>query len=131
MKGYMAGTESCLERHEWVKHGTCSPMDAPAYFRWSLEATKHIAERLNLPGDRPISRSNFNERARTNLPELDGALRLTCKEGALSSLYVLYEWGEAPAKPIPTRDGTNHFGNCPASFTIPSTPDRRAGQPAP
>lgn len=32
----MPGTQSRLERHEWIKHGTCSGGDAQAYFRASL-----------------------------------------------------------------------------------------------
>jgi ribonuclease I len=29
---YMPGIESCLERHEWFKHGTCSKLSANDYF---------------------------------------------------------------------------------------------------
>jgi ribonuclease T2 len=29
---FMPGTASCLDRHEWTKHGTCAGMDADAYF---------------------------------------------------------------------------------------------------
>ena len=28
----MPGTQSALERHEWIKHGTCTGMSADAYF---------------------------------------------------------------------------------------------------
>lgn len=122
LKGFMTGTENCLERHEWVKHGTCSPMDAPTYFQWSLETTKRIATALDLPSDRPVSRKKFNQRVARNLKDLDGSVRLSCKNGALSSLYVLYEWDPVPARPIPTRNNTNHFGNCPNSFLIPAVP---------
>lgn len=31
----MPGSESCLHRHEWIKHGSCSGMDSEAYFRKS------------------------------------------------------------------------------------------------
>lgn len=32
----MPGTQSQLERHEWIKHGTCFPADAEAYFTAAL-----------------------------------------------------------------------------------------------
>lgn len=32
----MPGTASCLDRHEWIKHGTCSGLEADAYFAQSL-----------------------------------------------------------------------------------------------
>ncbi len=122
LQGYMAGTENCLERHEWVKHGTCSPMDAPTYFGWSLETTRRIATALRLPNNGWISREAFDRRVKSELPELHGAIRLTCRNGELSSLYVLYQWGNVPDRPIPTREWTNHFGNCPTAFRIPARP---------
>nr|WP_295891924.1 ribonuclease [uncultured Devosia sp.] len=33
----MPGTQSALERHEWIKHGTCYEGDAEAYFADSLD----------------------------------------------------------------------------------------------
>jgi ribonuclease T2 len=32
----MPGTQSFLERHEWIKHGTCFPGDAESYFKSSV-----------------------------------------------------------------------------------------------
>lgn len=125
--GYMAGTEKCLERHEWVKHGTCSGMSAVAYFDWALTTTASIAERLALPADTDISREQFNQLVREKTPELDGAIRLTCRGEALSGLYVLLEWGDSPGKPpgkpIPTGQGGNHFGNCKQTFYVPTRPN--------
>jgi ribonuclease T2 len=38
----MPGTKSKLERHEWIKHGTCFPGGAEAYFRESVRLTEEI-----------------------------------------------------------------------------------------
>lgn len=35
LKIYMPGAESCLDHHEWYKHGTCAGMSADAYFALS------------------------------------------------------------------------------------------------
>ncbi|MFO1417739.1 MAG: hypothetical protein U1E83_03640 [Methylotetracoccus sp.] len=122
LKPYMAGAESCLERHEWVKHGTCSGMKAANYFAWSLESTRRIAEALAEASDRMLTRDAFDRLVRDRLPDLDGAIRLNCRRNTVSSLYVLYEWGDPPGQPMRTRDSANHFGNCPKSFVIPSRP---------
>jgi len=122
LKEYMAGTAKCLERHEWVKHGTCSPMDPERYFHWSLATTRRIADALAPLADQPLTRRQFNDVIRTRLPELADSLRLSCKGGALSSVYVLYEWGPQPTQPIPTRESGSHFGNCRDPFVIPSRP---------
>ena len=119
---YMAGTGKCLERHEWVKHGTCSSMDPARYFRWSLETTKRIATALAPLADQPLTRAHFDEAVHRRLPEFAGTLRLNCKGRAVSSLYVLYEWDDPPKHPIPTREPGNHFGNCRDRFVIPSRP---------
>lgn len=122
LKTYMAGTDKCLERHEWVKHGTCSPMDSAAYFHWSLETTQRIATALAPLADQPLTRARFNDFVRARLPEFAGTLRLGCKGRAVSSVYVLYEWGNRPQQPIRTQDPGNHFGNCREPFVLPSRP---------
>ncbi|HEV7345990.1 MAG TPA: ribonuclease [Devosia sp.] len=38
----MPGTQSGLERHEWIKHGTCYDGDAEAYFKDSLDMLEAI-----------------------------------------------------------------------------------------
>jgi ribonuclease T2 len=38
----MPGTASCLERHEWIKHGTCSGFDADEYFARTLRLAAAI-----------------------------------------------------------------------------------------
>ncbi|HNB26966.1 MAG TPA: ribonuclease [Alphaproteobacteria bacterium] len=36
----MPGAESCLDRHEWLKHGTCSGLDGDAYFDAAARLTE-------------------------------------------------------------------------------------------
>jgi ribonuclease T2 len=38
----MPGTASCLDRHEWIKHGSCSGIDAESYFRDTLRLAKAV-----------------------------------------------------------------------------------------
>nr|WP_183485068.1 ribonuclease [Martelella radicis] len=42
----MPGTQSGLQRHEWIKHGTCSGMDAERYYARSIA----LMEDLNISG---------------------------------------------------------------------------------
>jgi ribonuclease T2 len=44
----MPGTRSLLDRHEWVKHGTCSGVDQETYFAVSLALTDAV-NRSSLP----------------------------------------------------------------------------------
>jgi ribonuclease I len=119
-EGYMAGKEKCLERHEWVKHGTCTEMTPPEYFAWALKKTKEISEKLALEPDKEISKDAFNKLVKDKLPELDGAIHLSCKKKLVSSLYVIYEWGKEPGAPMKTSGGQNAMGNCKNTFIFPS-----------
>lgn len=39
----MPGSRSCLDRHEWIKHGTCSGLDGDAYFDLSARLVRDVA----------------------------------------------------------------------------------------
>lgn len=120
---YMAGREKCLERHEWVKHGVCSPMEASTYFKWALEKTKKISLAFEPLVDKSIGKAEVNAIVKKNLPDLDGVIRLSCKGKFVSGVFVLYEWGDIPGNPIQTRGAENGFGNCPKKFIFPSNPN--------
>jgi ribonuclease T2 len=118
MQGYMAGLEKCLERHEWVKHGICSPMKASSYFEWSLAKAKQVSEAVAPYVDKTIDRQKFNQIVANKLPELNGAVRLKCSGSNLYSLSVFYQWGDTPQEVIRTTSGQNSFGNCKQTFKI-------------
>lgn len=120
LKGYMAGLEKCLERHEWVKHGICSPMKAPAYFEWSLAKAKEISAAIAPYADKTITRKQFNMLIAYALPDIDGAVRLSCSGSNVLSMSIFYKWGDAPQEVIPTTSGQNSFGNCKQTFRIPA-----------
>lgn len=122
LKGYMAGTEKCLERHEWVKHGVCAPMAAPQYFEWSLSKAKEISDALDSLVGKNVTREDFNNVIDKKLHEVNGAVRLKCNGQNLYSMSIFYQWGETPQAVIPTTSGENAFGNCSNSFVIPTKP---------
>lgn len=40
----MPGTKSCLERHEWLMHGTCARIDADSYFRIAALLARDVGQ---------------------------------------------------------------------------------------
>ncbi|MDP3315894.1 MAG: ribonuclease T2 [Devosia sp.] len=54
----MPGTLSQLDRHEWIKHGTCFPGDAEAYFAASLA----LLDQLNASPVRELFAANIGKR---------------------------------------------------------------------
>jgi ribonuclease T2 len=64
----MPGSASYLERHEWIKHGTCYGTDADTYFRQSLA----LLEQLNRSQVRQLFESSTGKRLRAD--EVQAAL---------------------------------------------------------
>ena len=56
----MPGTLSALERHEWLKHGTCYGADADTYFRHSLA----LLDQLNASDVRTLFEASIGRRLR-------------------------------------------------------------------
>jgi ribonuclease T2 len=121
-QSYMAGVASCLERHEWVKHGTCTPMssDPVAYFGWALGETKRIVQALNPPANTPIAQSALNATIKAKLADLDGALTFQCEGSNVSQIVIKYQWGNKPGAVMPNPGGGNGFGNCPDMVVFPT-----------
>ncbi len=54
----MPGTQSGLQRHEWIKHGTCSGMDAERYYARSVA----LIEDLNMSAVADLFAENIGRR---------------------------------------------------------------------
>ncbi len=53
----MPGTQSALERHEWIKHGTCTKMSADDYFATAI----HLMGDLNASAVRDLFAANVGK----------------------------------------------------------------------
>ncbi len=127
----MPGSASCLDRHEWIKHGTCSGLGGDAYFDAALHLvremeTTRLSEVLRAHIGRELSR-----RALLDAFEADfgagaaAALEITCRrEGGRAYLAEirLALRPEAIDKPLSRNmlflDGPPPHGGCPAKIQL-------------
>ncbi|WP_296809109.1 ribonuclease T2 [Thiocapsa sp.] len=90
----MPGTLSDLQRHQWIKHGTCYGTDADTYFRHSML----LLEQLNTSGVRELFEENIGKRlsatrVRAAFDDAFGKgagerVRLSCSEGLIEELRI-------------------------------------------
>lgn len=90
----MPGTRSDLQRHQWVKHGTCYGTDADTYFRHSML----LLEQLNASGVRALFEENIGKRltatrVRAAFDDTFGKgagerVRLSCSDGLIEELRI-------------------------------------------
>jgi ribonuclease T2 len=90
----MPGTRSDLQRHQWVKHGTCYGTDADTYFNHSLM----LLEQLNASGVRVLFEENIGKRlsatrVRAAFDDAFGKgagerVRLSCSDGLIEELRI-------------------------------------------
>jgi ribonuclease T2 len=124
----MPGTASCLERHEWFKHGTCQvDWDTSEYFEVAINLVrqfndsgmnKFMAENMG----KEVSREDFLKQVDTSLGA--GArerLELGCTGGNLTDVFVnlpaQVEPGESLTELIKTAP-PDFRSRCPARFKI-------------
>jgi ribonuclease T2 len=94
MKIYFPGYLSGLDRHEWVKHGSCYAEDPLRYFGDALSLTaqvdrsavgeylrKHLGRRVRLRDLRRLFAKSFG-------PGSDPKLAMRCRNGLLSELSI-------------------------------------------
>lgn len=127
----MPGTASFLERHQWMKHGTCSGLGQMRFFGAAIDRTDDMA-RTELAAfvaeniGREIARRDLLASFEVEFGKGSAkALRLQCErineEASLSEIRLLLraDWIEVPLVPaslaVPAKASA---GNCPARFRI-------------
>ncbi len=127
----MPGTASCLQNHEWYKHGTCAGMPADAYFALANELVTLFAESdfngyiADHVGDEVNRRDLLNRFDDEFGPGASGHLSLRCSKVSGQSLLTeiqialrpdlaeIENWEDLfPGEKTPTQ------GNCPQTFTV-------------
>jgi len=124
----MPGTASCLERHEWFKHGTCQlDWDTSQYFEVAIDLvrqfndsgmSKYMAENMG----KEVSREDFLKQVDSSLGA--GArerLELGCAGGRLTDVFINLpahvEPGASLAELVKTAP-PDFRSRCPARFTV-------------
>jgi len=137
MPSVVSGT--CLQRHQWWKHGTCSGWQADTYFTVSTRLVKEFNE----AGLAAFMTANLGKRVRkkTFLSQIDrsfGAntkqlVKLSCnrRKGNLTEVQLLLPSKIAESdsltsliqKQLHQKKSINNQGNCPAYFRIDAIDD--------
>ena len=127
----MPGSRSCLDRHEWIKHGTCTGLGGDAYFDTSLhllrevEATE-LANLLRASIGREVSRRDLLQAWERDFgPGTAKALEIVCRRdgsrGLLTELRLALR-RDALDEPLSGsmlfREGPPPHGGCPAQIYI-------------
>lgn len=125
----MPGVRSCLDRHEWIEHGTCAPVSAEEYFAVTLRLASDVrASRLgkllaaNI--NRTLPRRQLIEAFEAEYgPGTGRALTLLCKALGEESLLIEIRITLEPAALDGRLDGRDlrlgkPRGSCPANILI-------------
>jgi len=90
----MPGVKSCLERHEWHKHGTCSAWQPDEYFQIAVNLTRQfnesgVASFISSQIGKPVEIKKFLEKVDSVLGKnARQKLELTCQKGNLVDLLI-------------------------------------------
>lgn len=123
--------QSCLERHEWFKHGTCqSQWNSDGYFETAVGLTRQfndsgVAAFMAANVGKSVDEAGFIAAVDTHLgAKAHERLHLTCKDGNLVDIYIdlpgrlstAQKIGELIAAAKPT--GNGYSSNCKGKFTV-------------
>lgn len=129
----MPGSASYLERHEWIKHGTCYGTDAETYFRHSLA----LLEQFNRSQVRQLFESNTGKQLRAEEvraafdrsfgPGSGGRMQLQCdQDGLITELRINLKGTieDRPALGNLIAAAPNQTGGCRAGWVDAAGPGR-------
>jgi ribonuclease T2 len=129
----MPGVNSCLDHHEWSKHGTCSGMTADAYFALAAALVQNVAASsfgkfLTANAGRTVNSSEAVAAFEADFGAGSGSkLVMNCTNVRGSS--ALLEVRVHLPNPIPGADrlgsmllATGDRGNCASSFLLDPIP---------
>ncbi|HHD74780.1 MAG TPA: hypothetical protein ENL00_03035 [Nitratifractor sp.] len=93
MQEYMPGYQSKLQRHEWVKHGTCYTNDPIRYFKDALTMTKKldatVGEYLRANIGKSVKLFNIKRvAARLIDKDIANKIAMKCKGPLLSEIWI-------------------------------------------
>ncbi len=118
----MPGTDNCLERHEWYRHGTCSGLDAETYFALADSLVTQandgaLGRFIAANSGQTVSAADAMNQARADWGSAaDSAVHFVCVKGALSEIRITVSPSaqSLSGSLVPGDVG----GSCPASFLI-------------
>jgi len=90
----MPGSASHLQRHEWIKHGTCAGMSADEYYTQAISLTQQInRSRVGQFFAQNIGRTVTLQQVRFKMNESFGAgsgkkLELRCQKGLITEIWI-------------------------------------------
>lgn len=94
----MPGYQSCLENHEWYKHGVCSGMDADLYFATASRFVEGIAATklgnfISANVGKDLETSDLIAAAAQDFGDRSGTLRFICQNGMLGEVRMYLKTG--------------------------------------
>lgn len=137
----MPGMADCLDRYQWVKHGSCSNLPAATYYDVSASLTERVNRAVGIEIGRHMGREVSLERLRETLAKVDPALRdavtFDCRTPRTPDpakrrpmlhevriYFAIDATSGAPGRPLPyVRTGVKHYNSgCPGGKAYVDTP---------
>lgn len=122
---YMPGTLSYLERHEWIKHGTCSGLSQQAYYDVEIRLAQQFgATRFNQLIHNAVGGSVYKTDLLAALDtdfgtDAANAVTLNCTSGYLTEVQFLLDTAVyTQTLTDPLFIYTSNRGSCPSSIKI-------------